>query len=179
MLTSLFLKAGARVGPDELPLISLLPQVTDAVPLPLIAAGGVVDARGMVAALAPGAEGVQLGTRFVASEENIAHPAYKDAIIEAKDTDTVITSRRLLPARSLKTELSRRLLELEKASASSDEIRNLPGQGRARKGQLEGNLVEGEAHCGASAGLVKEILPAAMVIRRLVEGYREIIDKIA
>ena len=172
-------EAAAYVGFDEIPLFSLIPQVADVVSIPLIAAGGIVDARGVVAAFALGAEGVQLGTRFVAVEENIAHLNYKQAIIDAKDTDTVITCRKLLPTRSLKTELTRRLLELEASGASADAIRDFLGTSRARKGQIEGDLVNGEAYGGSSAGLIKEILPAAAVIQRLVDGFQEIVKKIA
>jgi len=172
-------EAAAYVGFDEIPLFSLIPQVADVVSIPLIAAGGIVDARGVVAAFALGAEGVQLGTRFVAVEENIAHLNYKQAIIDARDTDTVITCRKLLPTRSLKTELTRRLLELEASGASADAIRDFLGTSRARKGQIEGDLVNGEAYGGSSAGLIKEILPAAAVIQRLVDGFQEIVKKIA
>jgi enoyl-[acyl-carrier protein] reductase II len=171
-------EAGAYVGFDEIPLFSLIPQVADAVSIPMIAAGGIVDARGVVAAFALGAEGVQLGTRFVAVKENIASPEYKQAIVDAKDTDTVITCRKLLPTRNLRTEFTRRLLELEKSGASAEEIKAFLGYSRARTGQLEGDLVNGEFHCGASAGLIKEILPAATVIQRLVDGYQEIVKKI-
>lgn len=170
-------EAGAYVGFDEIPLFSLIPQIADAVSVPIIAAGGIVDARGIVAAFALGAEGVQLGTRFVAVEENIASPNYKQAIIEAKDTDTVITCRKLLPTRSLRTEFTRRLLELEESGDSTEEIRAFLGYSRARKGQIEGDLVNGEFYCGASVGLIKEILPAGTVIRELIEGYEKIVKK--
>jgi enoyl-[acyl-carrier protein] reductase II len=172
-------EAAAYVGFDEIPLFSLIPQVADAVSIPIIGAGGIVDARGVVAAFALGAEGVQLGTRFVAVEENIANPKYKQAIIEAKDTDTVITCRKLLPTRSLRTEFTRRLIELEASGASSAEIRDFLGISRARRGQIDGDLVNGEAYGGCSAGLIKEILPAATVIQRLVDGFQQIITKIA
>jgi enoyl-[acyl-carrier protein] reductase II len=172
-------EAAAYVGFDEIPLFSLIPQVADVVSIPIIAAGGIVDARGVVAAFALGAEGVQLGTRFVAVEENIANPNYKQAIIDAKDTDTVITCRKLLPTRSLRTEFTKRLLELEASGASADAIRDFLGTSRARKGQIEGDLVNGEAYCGSSAGLIKEILPAAAVIQRLVDGFQKIVKKIA
>ncbi len=172
-------EAAAHIGFDELPLFSLIPQVADAVSIPVIAAGGIVDSRGVVAAFALGAEGVQLGTRFVVVEENIANPKYKQAIIEAKDTDTVITCRKLLPTRSLKTEFSLRLLEIEELGASADDIRNFLGYGRARKAQLEGDMINGEAYCGASAGLIKESIPTSQVIQRLVMGYQEVIKNIS
>ncbi len=170
-------EAGAHNGPDELPLFSLIPTIADAVSIPVIAAGGICDARGMVAAIALGAEGVQLGTRFVAVEECIAHLNYKHAIIDAIDTSTIITCRKLFPARSLKTEFSKALLELEGSGASAEDIHSFLGYGRPRIAQLEGDLDNGEAYCGASASLIKEILPAAVVVQRLVEGYQEIINK--
>jgi enoyl-[acyl-carrier protein] reductase II len=172
-------EAAAHLGFDELPLFSLVPQVADVVSIPVIAAGGIVDARGVVAAFALGAEGVQLGTRFVAVEENIANSKYIQAILEAKDTDTVITCRKLLPTRSLKAEFTRRLLELEESGASAGDIRSFLGYSRARTAQVEGNLDDGEAYCGASAGLIKEVLPAALVIQRLIDGYKEVIKNIS
>jgi enoyl-[acyl-carrier protein] reductase II len=171
-------EAAAHLGFDEIPLFSLIPQVADVVSVPVIAAGGIADARGIVAAFALGAEGVQLGTRFVAVEENIAHSKYKQAILNAEDTDTAITCRKLLPTRSLKTEFTRRLLELEESGASGSDIRNFLGYSRARTGQVEGDLENGEAYSGASAGLIKEILPAAEVVQRLVGEYQIVIKKI-
>jgi enoyl-[acyl-carrier protein] reductase II len=171
-------EAGAHLGFDEIPLFSLIPQVADVVSTPIIAAGGIADARGVAAAFALGAEGVQLGTRFVVVKENIAHSRYKQAILDARDTDTAITCRKLLPTRSLKTEFTRRLLELEESGASDGEIRNFLGHSRARKGQIEGDLENGEAYAGASAGLIKEVLPAAEVVLGLVEGYRKVVKKI-
>lgn len=171
-------EAGGHIGFHEIPLFSLIPQVADAVSIPVIAAGGIVDSRGIAAALALGAEGVQLGTRFVAVDENIASPAYKQAILNAKDTDTVITCRKLLPTRSLRTEFSMRLLGLDESGASANEIVEFLGYSRARRGQLEGDLIDGEAYCGSSAGLIKEILPAAEVVRRLVTGNQNVVKKL-
>ncbi len=168
-------EAAAHNGIDELPLFSLIPQVVDAVSIPVVAAGGIVDSRGWAAAVSLGAEGIQLGTRFVAVEENPASTKYKKAVLNAKDTDTVITSRKLVPTRSLKTEFSARLLQLEASGASAREIRDYIGYRRSREVQLEGNLNDGELYCGSSAGLIKEVLPAALVVKRLVEGYEEIL----
>ncbi len=171
-------EAAAHNGFDELPLFSLVPQIAAAVEIPVIAAGGIVDAKGVVAAMALGAEGVQLGTRFVVVEECIAHPKYKQAIIDAKDTGTVITCRKLLPTRTLKTEFSNQLLELESAGASAKDIREFLGYRRARAGQLEGDLASGEVHAGSSTGLIKKILPAAEVVQSLVKGYEDILKKL-
>jgi enoyl-[acyl-carrier protein] reductase II len=168
-------EAGGHIGFDELPLFSLLPQVVDSITLPVIAAGGIVDARAVVAAFSFGAEGVQLGTRFVAVEECIAHPSYKGAIVKAQDTGTVITCRKLLPARSLKTAFSHKLLELEDSGASAQDISDFLGYSRARKAQLEGDLIEGEAYCGASVGLIKEVMTVSSVIQQLVEGYEHVV----
>jgi enoyl-[acyl-carrier protein] reductase II len=173
-------EAAARNGFDELPLFSLIPQVADAVSLPVIAAGGIVDSRGVVAAMALGAEGVQLGTRFVVVKENIASRKYKDAIIAAKDTDTVITCRQLIPSRSLKTtEFTQTLLALEEGGATADELRDFIGFAASRKAGPEGDLENGEAYCGSSAGLIQEILEAGEVVRMLVNGFQEVIDTLA
>lgn len=170
------IEAGGDNGIDELPLFALMPQVVDAVFIPVVIAGGIGDAIGFAAAMALGAEGVQLGTRFVASNECIAHSKYKKTIVDADDTGSVITSRRLLPTRSLRTEFSKILSDLENSGATADEIREFLGYSRARKEQLEGDLVNGEAYCGASVGLIKEIIPAASVVQKLVEGWQEVID---
>jgi len=169
-------EAAGHNGRDEIPLFSLIPQVVDSVSIPVVAAGGIADARGVVAAMALGAEGVQLGTRFVAVEECIAHPKYKETILKADDTGTVITCRKLVPTRSLKTQFSSSLLELEGEGASSEKLREFLGYSRARKGQLDGDLANGEAYCGSSAGLINDIVPAALVVRRLVEGWQEVMD---
>lgn len=171
-------EAGGHIGFNQVPLFSLIPQVADAVSIPIVSAGGIADARGMAAALVLGADGVQLGTRFVAVEENIAHARYKQAIIDAKDTDTVITCRRLLPTRSLKTPFSMKLLEMDESGASAEEIYKFMGYSRARRGQIEGDLEEGETYCGSSAGLIKEIIPAAQVVDQLVAGYAEVVKRL-
>jgi len=170
------IEAAARNGFDELPLFSLVPQVVDKVKIPVIAAGGIVDARGVVAAMALGAKGVQVGTRFVVVEECIASPNYKKAILEAGDTDTIITLRKLIPSRSLKnTEFTQNLLALEEAGATPQEIKAFIGHAASRTAGIEGDLAHGEAYCGSSAGLIKEILSAGEVIRRLVDGWDDTI----
>jgi len=173
-------EAGGRNGLDEMPLFSLIPQVVEAVEIPVIAAGGIVDGRGVAAAMALGAEGVQLGTRFIAVEECMAHQSYKKAILDAGDADTVITLRTLIPSRSLKnTEFVQTLIALEEAGASGDELRDFMGQAASRRAGIDGDMENGEAYCGASAGLIKEILPAAEVMRALVDGYRKVIEDIS
>ena len=172
-------EAAARNGHDELPLFSLIPMVADAVDIPVVAAGGIVDSRGVVAAMALGAEGVQLGTRFIAVEECMAHQNYKDAIVAAKDTDTVIYLRTLIPSRSLKTTgFSQSIIALEEAGATGDELRDFMGHAASRRAGIDGDLENGEAYCGSSAGLITKISTAAEVIREMVDGYRKVIDSI-
>jgi enoyl-[acyl-carrier protein] reductase II len=170
-------EAGGRIGRDELPLFSLIPQVVDAVSIPVVAAGGIVDGRGMAAARALGADGVQLGTRFIAVEECIAHPNYKKAILQARDVDTVVAGRALLPARRIKSAFSLKFLEMERAGASADSLGEFTGQGRARKAQLEGDLENGDLYAGSSAGLIRKMMSAAEVVERLVKGCNEALRK--
>ena len=173
-------EAAARNGFDEIPLFSLIPQVVDAVDLPVIAAGGIADARGMAAAMALGALGVQMGTRFVAVEECIASDLYKNAIIAASDTDTAITCRQLVPSRSLKiTEFSQVLMGMEEAGATAEELREFMGHAPSRRAGIEGDLENGEAYCSASAGLISDIPTAAEVIRRLVSGYPDVVKQLS
>lgn len=164
-------EAGGHNGLDELTTFTLTPQVVDAVTIPVVAAGGIADARGVVAALALGADGVQMGTRFVATHECNAHQAFKEAIVKASDTDTVITGRKLGATRILKDKVSAKILEMEAAGASVEELLAFIGSGRARAGQLEGDMSNGEAYCGAIAGMVKEIKSVAEIIRSIVDNY--------
>jgi enoyl-[acyl-carrier protein] reductase II len=170
-------EAGARIGRDELPLFSLLPRVVECVSLPVIAAGGIADGRGMAAAMALGAAGVQLGTRFVATEECIAHPNYKRAIVDAGDSDTIVTRRGQIPARSLKNKFTMELAAMEKSGASMDRVQAFIGRGRARKAQIDGDLANGDAFAGSSAGLIKEILPVAAVVENLITDYDKAIHQ--
>jgi len=168
-------EAGGHNGLDELTTMTLVPQVADAVSIPVIAAGGIADARGVVAALALGADGVQMGTRFVAARESIAHQNFKDAVVNASDTDTVITGRKLGPTRILKNQLATKLLEMEAAGASADELLSFIGSSRSRTGQFEGDLANGEAYCGAIAGMIKEIKSAAEIIQSIVVNYDKVL----
>ena len=122
-----------------------------------------------VAALALGAEGVQIGTRFVATSECVAHEKVKQAIVEAIDTGTCISGRKLGPTRGLKNGLTERILEMESRGASAEELQDFIGPGRARMGKLDGNFAEGEAYCGAIAGMVREIISAGDVVRSIIE----------
>jgi enoyl-[acyl-carrier protein] reductase II len=171
-------EAGGHNGLDELTTLTLVPQVADAVSIPVVAAGGIADARGLVAALALGADGVQMGTRFVATRECAAHQNFKDAIVKATDTDTAITGRKLGPTRILKNEIATKLLDMEAAGASAEELQAFIGSSRSRTGQFEGDLANGEAYCGSIAGMIKEIKSVAEVIQSIVENYDKVLARL-
>jgi enoyl-[acyl-carrier protein] reductase II len=171
-------EAGGHNGLDELTTLTLVPQVADAVSIPVVAAGGIADARGIIAALALGADGVQMGTRFVASRECAAHQNFKDAIVKASDTDTAITGRKLGPTRILKNELATKLLEMEAAGASVEELQAFIGSSRSRIGQFEGDLANGEAYCGSIAGMIKEIKSVAEIIQNIVDDYDKVLARL-
>ena len=168
-------EAGGHNGFDELSTFVLVPQVVDVVSVPVVAAGGIADARGLVAALALGADGVQVGTRFVATHECAAHQNFKDEVVKAIDTGTVITGRRLGPTRGLKNEFTALLTEMEAAGATPEELLVTVGLGRSRSGELDGNTKDGELYCGSIAGMITEIVGAADVVRSLVEEYEKVV----
>lgn len=174
-------EAGGHDGVDELTTITLTPQVVDAVgkDVPVIAAGGIIDARGAVAAFALGADGVQVGTRFIATHENNAHPAFKKTLCDAGDTATAFVCRKDRPMRILKNRFTLMLQEKEGAGASRDELRELTGPGRGYMAAIEGNLEEGLFNCSQAVGLIKEIVPAGDVVKELVRGYEEIIRRLS
>lgn len=172
-------EAGGHNGMDEIPTFVLVPQVVDAVNVPVIAAGGIADGRGLVAALALGAEGVQMGTRFIATTECCAHPRFKEAVLNADDAATVITGRKIGPTRGLRNAFTDRMLEMEAAGASADELQQFIGFGRSPAGQLDGDAEEGEMYCGAVAGLVKTIVSAGDVVREVMREAEELLDRLA
>ncbi len=171
-------EAGGHNGFDELATFPLIPQVVDAVKIPVVAAGGIADARGFIAALALGADGVQMGTRFVATRECIAHQKVKEAIVNATDTGTVISGRKLGPTRGLKNQFVDQILEMESRGATAEELLAFIGAGRARMGGLEGDIVNGEAYAGSIAGMIKKIVSAGDVVREIVEGSAAVLARL-
>ncbi|HUI65879.1 MAG TPA: nitronate monooxygenase [Bacteroidota bacterium] len=171
-------EAGGHNGIDEVTTLSLVPQVVDAVPIPVLAAGGIADGRGMAAALALGAEGVQVGTRFAATAESSAHENYKKAVVAADDVGTVLTLKKVAPVRMMKNPFAKQALEAERAGASREQLLGLLGSKRERQGIFEGNVEEGELEAGQSAGLVKEILPAGEVVTRMMREYYAVKSKL-
>lgn len=169
-------EAGGHIG--ELTTMVLIPQVVDAVSVPVIAAGGIADSRGAVAAFALGADGIQVGTRFICSTECIAHDNYKQAVLKAKDRDAVVTGRSTgAPVRALKNKLTREYERLEKEGASFDEIEQL-GVGGLRRAFAEGDVEMGSLMAGQSAAMVNEIEPCADIIKSYFDGTEAVIEKI-
>jgi enoyl-[acyl-carrier protein] reductase II len=173
-------EGGGIRGPDESPNLVLVPQVVDAVSIPVIASGGIMDARGYVAALSLGAQGVQMGTRFVATHECIAHPRYKEALLGAIDTGTLIAGRYHRPTRVLRSDMARRLKD-SVPPAEADTM----GHWESELGpaQVRAALLEGDpssiAYCGAGVGLVSEISEAAEIVRGIVKGAEAIIANLS
>ncbi|HQE24525.1 MAG TPA: enoyl-[acyl-carrier-protein] reductase FabK [Candidatus Atribacteria bacterium] len=171
------MEAGGHIG--EITTMCLVPQIVDAVsPLPVIAAGGIADGRGMAACFALGAEGVQMGTRFVCTEECEVHPLYKEAIVKAQDRSTVVTGTTTgHPVRCLRNRLTRKFEELETRRAPVGEMEAL-GSGRLREAVC-GNVEEGSVMSGQIAGLVKDIKPVQQVIEDIIEEFEETIRKLS
>ncbi|MBR1591489.1 MAG: enoyl-[Ruminococcus sp.] len=161
-------ESGGHIG--EITTMCLVPQVVDALEIPVIAAGGIADGRGMAAAFMFGAEGVQLGTRFLASEECQIHPTFKELVIKAKDTDSVVTGRYTgHPCRNIKTKFSKKLASGERdGSLTPDEFEEIT-LGSLRKAVQDGNLDEGSFLCGAIAGMIDEVKPCSEIVREIVQ----------
>lgn len=157
-------EAGGHNGREEITTLVLIPQVRKAVPIPVIAAGGIATGDAMLAAMALGADAVQVGTRFVASEESSAHLRFKEAVIAAGPGDTELTLKELTPVRLLKNAFYQSVQAAYGQGATPEELKALLGKGRAKKGMFEGDLVEGELEIGQVSGLIKDILPAATIV---------------
>jgi len=165
-------EAGGHNGREETTTFTLIPMVKEKLDIPLIAAGGIATGRGMLAAMVLGADGVQVGSRFVASEESSAHIAFKNIVAEAKDGDTVLTLKEVAPVRLLKNKFAQEVMELYKTNPTVEEIRALLGRARAKKGMFEGDLVNGELEIGQIAGLINEVKPAAEIVKEMVLEFK-------
>jgi enoyl-[acyl-carrier protein] reductase II len=141
--------------------------------IPLIAAGGIGTGKGMLAAMNLGADGVQIGSRFVATNESSAHANFKQAIIASAEGDTLLTLKELTPVRLLKTPFFNHIQEAYQNGATKEELIALLGRGRAKKGMFEGDMNEGELEIGQIAGLIREILPAASVVAEIIDEYKQ------
>ena len=160
-------EAGGHNGREETTTMVLIPAVHDAITIPLIAAGGIATGRGMLAAMALGADAVQMGTRFAMSEESSGHPAFKNALVNSGEGATKLTMKTLQPVRLLHNPFFEKVENAEYHGASAEEMKGLLGRGRAKKGMFEGDLVEGELEIGEVAGYIKEIKPAAEIVKEI------------
>ena len=168
-------EAGGHNGKEETTTLVLIPLVKKAITIPLIAAGGIGSGNAMAAAFALGAKGVQIGSRFVTTEESSAHINFKNSILEAKEGDTQLSLKQLTPVRLLKNSFYEKVVELEKKCASVEELSNLLGRGRAKKGMFEGDLIEGELEIGQVSGGINKIQTVKAVIEELITEYNEVI----
>jgi len=164
-------EAGGHNGREETTTFTLIPMVKEKLTIPLLAAGGIANGRGMLAAMVLGADGVQVGSRFVASEESSAHQAFKKMVIAAQDGDTLLTLKELAPVRLLKNKFYKDLMELYKTSPTKEDLLNLLGRARAKKGMFEGDLEEGELEIGQISGLIHAIKPAGDIVKEMVLEY--------
>ncbi|HEX5667228.1 MAG TPA: nitronate monooxygenase [Chitinophagaceae bacterium] len=171
-------EAGGHNGREETTSFVLIPLVRDAVSVPVIAAGGIATGRQMLAAMVLGADGVQVGSRFVASEEASSHISFKNAVIHATEGDTQLSLKQVVPVRLLKNRFFEQVQEAENRGASKEELINLLGRGRAKKGMFEGDLETGELEIGQVAAMVRDILPADEIVKALWREYKETKDNI-
>jgi enoyl-[acyl-carrier protein] reductase II len=166
-------EAGGHNGKEETTTFTLIPLIRQTTPLPLIAAGGIATGRGMLAAMVLGADGVQIGSRFVASLESSAHPAFKQRILESKDGDTFLSLKKIGSVRLLKNPFYDRIKVMEENGASAEKLLEVLGKGRAKQGMFDGNLNEGELEIGQVSALISDIRPAAEIVREIMEEFRQ------
>jgi enoyl-[acyl-carrier protein] reductase II len=169
-------EAGGHNGREETTTFVLIPAVVEKVTIPVIAAGGIATGRQMFAAMALGAKGVQVGSRFVATHEASCHDNFKNAIINSNEGDTELTLKALTPVRLLKNEFYQKVKAAQDRGATTDELSQILGRARAKKGMFEGDLQEGELEIGQVSSLIKQIIPAADVVNELWAEYNAILD---
>lgn len=166
-------EAGGHNGREETTTLTLIPMVKENIEIPLIAAGGVATGKGMLAVMVLGADGVQMGSRFAASTESSAHEAFKKTIITTEEGDTLVTLKELAPVRLIKNKFFNDVQEAYAGGASVEELKQLLGRARAKKGMFEGDLEEGELEIGQIAGLIHDIQPAAVLIENIMAEFEE------
>lgn len=164
-------EAGGHNGREETTTLCLIPMVADAITIPLIAAGGIANGRAMLAAMALGADAVQVGSRFAASVESSAHDNFKDSIVKAQEGDTLLTMKQITPVRLIKNRFFEQVQEAELRGASREELAILLGRARAKKGMFEGDLDEGELEIGQVAAMINDIKPAAQILHEMWDEF--------
>jgi len=171
-------EAGGHNGADEITTLCLIPQLVDAVQIPVIAAGGIADGRGILASLSLGAEGVQIGTRFAATVESSAHNNYKNKVVSAHDNDTVLAFKKIGLVRMLKNDFANRSTFAEESGWAEEKLRELLGKKREKLGIFDGDEIEGEMEAGQSSGLIKNILSVDELFSELINGFDKAKEKI-
>jgi enoyl-[acyl-carrier protein] reductase II len=164
-------EAGGHNGREETTTLCLIPMVKQVVNIPLIAAGGIASGRSMLAAMTLGADGVQIGTRFVASEEASVHPNFKKRVIELQEGDTVLTLKKLVPVRIIRNEFYKKVQEAEDRGAPITELENILGRARAKLGMFEGDMQEGELEIGQIAAAIHEIKPVKDIVNEIIAEF--------
>ena len=164
-------EAGGHNGREETTTFTLIPMIKEKIHIPIIAAGGIASGKAMLASMILGADGVQIGSRFVASEESSAHINFKNKVIEAKDGDTLLTLKELAPVRLLKNKFLNDILELYKSNPSKQDLIDLLGRARAKRGMFEGDLEDGELEIGQITGLINKIQPASKIIKEIISEF--------
>lgn len=164
-------EAGGHNGREETTTFTLIPMVKEQLEIPLIAAGGIATGRGMLAAMVLGAEGVQVGSRFVASEEASSHQAFKQLVVDAKEGDTHLTLKELAPVRMLKNKFFESVMQLYTTNPTKEDLIKHLGRARAKRGMFEGDLEEGELEIGQIAGLIHDIKPAAVIVKDIISEF--------
>lgn len=171
-------EAGGHNGADQIALMALIPKLVDELKIPVLAAGGIADGRGIAAALALGAEGVQIGTRFAATIESSSHENYKRRVVEAGDNDTTLILSKIGLVRTLKNNFTKVVSDAENKGADEEALKELLGAKRERRGIFEGDEQEGLMEAGQGASMIKEILPVEILMKNLVEEYNQALKKI-
>jgi enoyl-[acyl-carrier protein] reductase II len=167
-------EAGGHNGREETTTFTLIPMVKEQLKIPVIGAGGIASGRGMLAAMVLGADGVQIGSRFAATEESSAHQNFKNTIIDVKDGDTHLTLKELAPVRLVKNKFYNDVQELYLQNPSKEKLKELLGRARAKKGMFEGDLENGELEIGQIAGLIHEIKPAKDVLEEIISEFNSV-----
>ncbi|MBS1592733.1 MAG: nitronate monooxygenase [Bacteroidetes bacterium] len=172
-------EAGGHNGREETTTFCLIPSVRGAVQIPVIAAGGIASGKAMLAAMALGADAVQIGTRFVCSEESSAHPAFKEKVVSLKEGDTKLSMKKVVPVRLIKNEFYKAIQQAEDKGADASDLMEILGRARAKKGMFEGDMMEGELEIGQIAATIPQIMPAADIVREIWTEFLDTKNKIA
>jgi enoyl-[acyl-carrier protein] reductase II len=166
-------EAGGHNGRDETTTLTLIPMVKEHIKIPLITAGGIATGKAMLATMVLGADAVQIGSRFVASEESSAHQAFKQTVVDAKEGDTQLTLKELAPVRLIKNSFYNEIQELYKTAPNPEQLKELLGRARAKKGMFEGDLDNGELEIGQVSGLIHDIKPVVQIIKEIITEFEE------